>query len=72
MPQHSIVFKREDLHRTFGGYIYAYDYDRVPLRKKAGIPSETASRIVSDRNFDYVCKLNALQREMKRSMQEWN
>ena len=71
MPHYSSSsLTREELHRTFGGYIYAHDYDRIPSHKKKGVPSETASRIISDWNFDYLCKLNLIQREMKERTQE--
>lgn len=41
---------REELHRTFGGNIYGYDYERPTYM------SVIAKRIAADLKFDAACR----------------
>lgn len=43
-------------HSSFGGYVYNYDFDGYISM------SEIAARIISDRKFDKLCKINSEQR----------
>lgn len=48
-------------HSTFGGYIYNYDFDGYNSL------SSIADRIISDLNFDYMCKQNAINRDRNKN-----
>lgn len=45
-------------HTTFGGIIYASDFDRKPTL------SDIASRIESDQKFNEKCRKNILNRKI--------
>lgn len=44
-------------HTKFGGIIYPSDYN-TDYRGKDTKESQIAKRIISDRNFDYMCNRN--------------
>lgn len=45
-------------HTKFGGLIYPSDFNTDYRGKDNTKGSQIASRIISDRNFDYTCKKN--------------
>lgn len=63
------IITREELHRSFGGYIYQSDFNNDYAGKNR-MTSPTASRIVSDSNFDNACRKNIINRLRKEDVND--
>lgn len=64
----TFITRAQGNHNTFGGIIYKRDIDYIPSDSNEKNGSYIASKIKSDMDFDYRCRLNS--ENLKRNKKE--